>query len=644
MALSTRDRRWNDLATTVPSLPGGADSQFTALVGLLTQLRDGVDVELVANASEADKLQRQLGTLKFTKREGQSLTLTDEGRAWLAVGSPESLAAIFHDRYAFFGEIVDFLQREPADVEAIRAHASDVFKVGWRSLDQVRRRLAWLRVLGLVEEGAHRRYRTTDAGATWLAGIEVLGAVPDLVDKAVFVPAPPLLGDRLASLDHETRVLSWDYLPKGPVEAMSFLLGQIQEPRRKSDVIVSVSQELEIAASSAKSFIDGTSRLELFEYVGKSEIRATPLGLEWLASASSLNLVRLLHRRFLGLGEALTVTDDEPRTVGELHRALYVGIESPPNQSRTASMFKLLTDAGAVAHVGPIRYVITEVGRNLAIELPLAKIDTAAVVDYELPAAEARVETVEGVVEELITASRFASNPARFEAACAAAFEALDVSAKHLGGPGRTDVLVTINSNLRVIGTAIVDAKAASGQLNEKSVNFEALKEHARKAHATLMAVVAPTYEGAGRIREWATSNGVVLFTADELGELVRSHQVSPFSAADIRDLLTVEGHAAALSRQQANVNHLGLVASVVDELTQEEDEPVSARDIARLLRRNGQSTTDADVSSVLEFLALPQVAAIDGDPRGGYTMPSSLAVAAKRLRAIATVLDEASV
>lgn len=644
MPLSNRARVWNALATSIPTLPGGSQTQFPTLVELLTQVRDGADVDLIQNPGDADKLQKQLGTLKFTKREGERLVLTDSGSSWLREASREKLATVFHEKFAFFGEVVDFLERRAAGVETLRAYAADEFYVGWTSLDQVRRRLAWLRSFALVEEGAHRTYFATELGIAWLRDIEVLSHAPSMVGEAELVAAPPLISAAIARLSHERRVLSWDYLPKSPVEAVSTLLDMIEQPRKKNDVVTAVAKELDISGSSAKMFIDGMGRLGLFEYVGKFEVRVTLLGTEWLTSGSPLNLVRLLHCRFLGLGESLSVIDDQPRTVGEIHRTLYQRVENSPNQSRTASILRLFAEVGAVARVGPTRYVRTDLGRALADELPMSVL--GGPVSSESNHASTEKEPtgfVDAVVQELVIASRDASNSARFEAACASAFEALDVSAEHLGGPGRTDVLVTIRSNLQIEGRAIVDAKSASGQLNERSVNFEALKEHAQKAKADLIAVVAPTYDGTGRIREWAASNGVVLLTADELGKLIQSHQAYPFSAIDVRDLLTVDGHAGAVARQESNMTYLELIASVVSELVQEEDESVSARDIARLLRRGGQSATDGDVSVILEFLALPQVAAIEGEPQKGYTLPSSLAVAAKKLRAVAGVLDEAS-
>ncbi|WP_156913876.1 restriction endonuclease [Brevibacterium album] len=644
MPFSNRARVWSTLATSIPALPGGSQAQFPTLLNLLTQVRDGTDVDLIQNPGDADKLQKQIGTLKFTKREGERLVLTESGSSWLRDASREKLANVFHEKYTFFGEVVDFLARGAAGAEALRAYAADEFYAGWTSLDQVRRRLAWLRSFALVEEGAHRTYFATKLGVAWLKEIEVLSHAPNMVSDVEFIEAPPLLSAAMMSLSHERRVLSWDYLPKSPVEAVSTLLVVIDKPRNKNDVIATVARELEISDSSAKMFIDGVGRLGLFEYVSKLEIRVTPLGTEWLASGSPLNLVRLLHCRFLGLGESLSVIDDEPRTVGEIHRDLYQGVENSPNQSRTTSIFRLFNEAGAVARVGPTRYVRTDLGRALADELPMSMFGGSASSGANHASTEKQqTGSVDAVVQELVAASRDASNPARFEAACASAFELLDVSAEHLGGRGRTDVLVTIWSNLQLVGRAIVDAKAASGQLNERSVNFEALKEHAHKAKADLIAVVAPTYDGTGRIREWAASNGVVLLTADELGRLIQSHQTYPFSAIDIRDLLTVDGHADAVARQESNMAYLELIASVVGELVQEEDEPVSARDIARLLRRGGQSVTDGDVSVILEFLALPQVSAVEGGRQKGYTLPSSLGVAAKKLRAVANVLDEAS-
>lgn len=130
---------------------------------------------------------------------------------------------------------------------------------------------------------------------------------------------------------------------------------------------------------------------------------------------------------------------------------------------------------------------------------------------------------IEALIAKLEAASRDSANPNRFEKACADAFVDLGDEAMHLGGPGRTDVLATVKFNLNVVARAIVHAKSASGQLNEGSIEFDALKEHAAKHGATVMAVIAPGISGSGRLSDCPRSNGVVILAADDLDRSTRN-------------------------------------------------------------------------------------------------------------------------
>lgn len=307
-----------------------------------------------------------------------------------------------------------------------------------------------------------------------------------------------------------------------------------------------------------------------------------------------------------------------------------------------------LSAAGAVSAIGHARYVLTQTGRGLLDELPLAMRTMKDVLEPESPGVDTAHEAdVETLVSELESASRDSSNPERFEKACAIAFQALGVEATHLGGPGRTDVLVTIESNLEVLSRAIIDAKSSAGQLTETSIKFDALKEHAQKHRATSMAVVAPGFDGAGRLVTWAEANGVVLLTAAELGTLLRAHERSPFSAVDIAELLTVGGRERVEERHTDSLNQFQLVTQVLRELsteaTQASPEPIGARDIGRVLRRSGDPVSDEQVAAILAFLSRDEVRAVQEAKDGTFTLPSSLSVAARRLRALARAIEAAA-
>lgn len=651
MTLTLTRLPWSGLATTAPSLPGGAEAQVSSLLEVLRAFAGETKSDLVSDSESADRIQKQIGPLGLTVRSTEGIELTELGHLWVTAPSGDDLFTIMHARIAYFGEMLAQIAESPARVEDLQAHATSDFLMSWTSLDQVRRRLAWLHALGLVEDGPDRLHRITDAGRVTLARVDletpegIRAVLATSQADVVLAPAPPLLASALERAGFETRSRAWSYLTKDPVGALAVLAEQAVSGTTKEEAVAALSARYGISASSAKSFVDAAGALGIYEFVGKYEIATTPLGREWVDHASPLNLVRLLHVRFLGVGEVLRQLDDVPRTAAEIHHRQFGDSPSAPRQDRTAGVLRYLAAAGAVASIGYARYIITGLGRALLRELPIADM-TGVVASVETStASDASLGLgVELLIAELETASRDSGNPDRFEKACADAFLALGVDAKHLGGPGRTDVLVTVTSSLKVVARAIVDAKSSAGQLNEGSIKFDALREHAAKHDATLMAVVAPGFDGSGRLTDWAHSNGVVLLTAADLGGLLRAHEAYPFSAQDIVGLLTVDGHEDVKARHAQAIEQLALMTSVLQELSaearQEHPEPIAARDIGRVMRRNGATVTDDDVAAVLKFLAQSQVAAVRPESGGAYTLPSAPSVAAKRLRAIARAIE----
>jgi len=456
---------------------------------------------------------------------------------------------------------------------------------------------------------------------------------------------PPVLAAALEQVTSESRTLSWAYLTKDPVAALVMLAEQATDGTTKDDAVSSIAKTFKIAPSSAKSFVDAAGTLGLYEYVGKYEISATPLGLEWASRASPLNFVRLLHLRYLGVGELLLHLDDVPRTVGEILGRMFGESPSAPRQDRTAGVLRYLARADAIVSIGYGRYVISGLGRALTHELPMAEMNRRVAEAMEDETA-ARHSPLEELILELKAASRDSSNPSRFEKACARAFDRLGVDAQHIGGPGRTDVLVTVRSNLAVVARAIVDAKSTSGQLNEGSLKFDALREHAQKHDASLMAVVAPTFDGSGRTADWAVANGVVLLSVADLAGLLSQHETFPFSSEDLAALLTVNRRDEALERHKRSLTQLRLVSDVMQELltesAQDQPEPIAARDIGRVMRRNGSGVTDDEVDAVLRFLAQPEISATAA-AAGKYTLPAAPRIAAMRLRALASAIEAAS-
>lgn len=76
-------------------------------------------------------------------------------------------------------------------------------------------------------------------------------------------------------------------------------------------------------------------------------------------------------------------------------------------------------------------------------------------------------------------------------------FEALGYRADHLGGAGKTDVLVHYAEGPGKTRRFIADAKSsASGTVTDTMVQFPALKDHTANHRADFAVLVAPAFAG----------------------------------------------------------------------------------------------------------------------------------------------------
>ena len=593
----------------------------------------------------------QLGSLGMVERYDGSFRLTPAGVQWLGSTDDLELFQRLHSRVAYVGELLARLEEGDSRVEDLLAHATAHFHLGWTSRDQVRRRLAWLHVLGLAGDGPDRFHTITDKGRSALASVEVVTAddftkMLSIEGITTLQPAPPILAVTLTSAHQASRRMSIGYVPKDPLHAFRTLVELSAEGIDRQELTAHLAVELEISESSANSLVQTARTLGLHKYTGRETISPTELGVEWTDNATPLNLVRLMHAHYLAFGEALQHLGSEPISAGDAHRALFPN-GTAPHQSRTAGVLRRLVEAGAAAEIGYAKYVITPSGRSLLEELPLVDIDVDATTDPQVPAAggPTGAEAAQEIAAELIAASTDAGNPTRFEEATARALRALGVRANRIGGPGATDVLVTVESNLQTLDLIVVDAKsAASGQLREDSVILETLKEHAAKHGAGRIAVVGPGFDHAGRLPERARGNGIVLITAVELSDIVLSHQRMPYTPRDILDLLTVGQEGDVVERRSIEEAELNMIGRVLTELKAESEEdaaePITARDIYRLLRK-ADAVTEDDINRIIQFLAHPRVGAVALADRGGFTLPADLSTVAIRLRTLAFIVEE---
>jgi hypothetical protein len=244
---------------------------------------------------------------------------------------------------------------------------------------------------------------------------------------------------------------------------------------------------------------------------------------------------------------------------------------------------------------------------------------------------------------ELREAAVDAQNPSRLEAAVAAAFRSLGVSAHHDGRAGKPDVIVKLGFGSTKEETAIVDAKAtASGDVPERQINWDTLHEHATDAGAGIIAVVGPAFTDERLLRR-AREHKAILIETSILSEIVSRHDETPFSPTDLKLLFAVDGPAVLDTVWTVRRAQTVLVGDVLSALVSEAEEEdnvlgggLSAIVLYAMLRKTVSPAPSIEsINAALTLLSSPLLRAVEqrGDRFFATERPE---VTATRLRALA--------
>lgn len=622
------------------------------LTDYLTFLRDGSDIKTAPSWLQepevADRCFRQVGSLSLVERRADGVVvLTPLGAEWLGNPDPGDLMRILHHDLILIGEMLAMLTGKGLTPDEILNRVNTEFLIGWEGKDQVRRRLAWMRATGVAAEGAFFRHTITDYGRQILDSLdlETAASIGPNVDAVQSLPAaPPLIQELVnrTAADQSSRRRVLSYIPKDPVGAVLRIVSAAAKDVPLDRLEANIASELGISASSAASAVSTIRLLGLLEYTGKEIVAATPIGLEWAETGDALNLVRILHAAVQGVGEALNHAD-QLTTSGDVHRALWPAVEgeAPVHLNRTARIMRILELAGALTEVSWGKFVISPLGRQLAAELPMLEADTSDLtansqaLEAQIPDAWLRL------TEELLSSSRDSQHPTRFEKAIADAFEMLGVEARHVGGAGNTDVLLTITAGLIGSDRAIVDAKSSAGGLvSVNAVSMEVLADHQAKHDARLAAVIGPEFEG--RLHGWAERNGVTLITATQLADIVLAHRNTPFTPIQIAALLSdgPEALEDIITAEQRRLRLMELIMDVLQkETTRTDGEALSARDLFLAIRDvDGVNTDKDEITGILRFLTNPMLRILE-EKAGGYMLIERRDTSGLRLQALASAV-----
>jgi hypothetical protein len=600
----------------------------------------------------------------LTRQADLGIQLTPFALAWLESESPELLGQIFHRNIRYIGELMTSLYEGPKSISELTELANANFRLGWKSNDPVRRRVNWLSNLGLAFDAGGQRHGLSELGKDLLSTLTVAdpallwGETNTSEEVEISTPGPEvgrLLG--LLSADdseQERRGHVVSYIPSGhgksPVDSLRLLASAAIPEISLARFDEICAEQFAIKSSSARSALTTMRGLGLYDIAGRNKFTASATAREWLDTGDDIALVRIVHCHMRFVGELLQHVDSLRRapSLHELAVSEY-GVEAA-NKSTTSRIMQLLHGTGMIQEVAYAQYEATPLGKRLQEELPLAtpraERERAAILSSLSPSDS--TSDLDILVTELREASVDSVNPTRLEKSIGAVFERLGVNAQHLGGAGRTDVLIDLGIGALTSGRAIVDGKSSgSGIVTEKAISFPALREHRKKHSAKFAAVVAPSFQE-GRLREWAREEDVALISVDQLVTVLQRQLVTPLSPAELALIFKASSGWEEVQELWNKYDRLNeLMRLVVGSLVREakEDDPLlgsslDTRSIYRELRDHIHPRPSEDeLGEVLTFLSSPFIRLVEMG-KTGYSLLESPATTSDRMRSLASILE----
>ncbi|WP_328613770.1 restriction endonuclease [Amycolatopsis sp. NBC_00355] len=651
---------WGRRKGSFPFLPGGHENYLAVLRTALKTMTTPVAKESLISWGGPDSLIPASEAMKHLAPAGlvlrnsdDTVEVADEARRWLETDDSSILVEIFHRNLRFVGELLSEIDGEGLTCAEIAEVARRHYQLDWATLDQINRRTYWLRATGVVELLFTGKVVLTDRGREVLARLttagrdqfELVDGQPDSEMLEQLSPVVTALLEDAARRGLAGRVgAGMSYVPKGgqysTVESLAAQVDAATPAIERSDFMDFCSREFTAKPSSSSSALDTVRNTGLVAQIGRDTFAATEAARAWRASNAVLDLVGVVHASIRCVGELLPMLE-ETRTVGELAemaRVRFGGLvlKTPVLRNR----LQLLREAGLVMQPSFSSYRATAKGRVFARTLPLESEISAEVEEVQ----ESSGGTLDFVVQDLIDAAVDTAHFENFERALTAAFQSIGLDAEHLGGSGRTDILITVRRSPTELVRIIVDAKATKNQaIHEGAVDFSTLVEHRGQHQADHAALVAIGFDS-GRVRSRAAATGIALITVDELIGVIERCRVEPLAPVELVNMFVPAMKEKLWSDADRRAEIMAAVIVAVEdesEYVAETGGNFSTRDIHRALRRSVEPSPDmTEVQDALNLLASPLVQGIRPEGKNGYLPGFPAESVAARLRFLGAAVN----
>lgn len=648
-------RDWDTKVFSMPKIPRSSKGYPESLKIILNALKEKepynkpIDIE---GSRRKETLEQVLVFLRPTGIVKKKFTgdweMSDEISKWLDSEDNLYLAAILNANIRFFSEILHILSANPSQIKHIKDIALNDYKLPWKEKSEIQSRLGWLRDLGLLTyEDFSNTYRITELGEKFLSSAGHFNhenIVID-IDNTIHETEVPISewALELCKLTEEEKMQRKNgigYLP-GNVHTMhdtahAYLL-LMDNPTEITKIRNYSFQTYGIKDNSVGAILTTLSNIGFVERKTKTQYQTTNLGRRFPTESFEIDFACCVNKKCKFVFEILAELYQGNLSVQQLATRGKVSYNfSYKDLSELRKRLYILKNSKLIQEIGTELYGLTKRGINF-YELIM---DYISVNKIEKEQTESPITTYENssfideCLNEIRLASKESSNPERFEKALKVGFNLLGFNVEHLGGSGKTDLLLHAPTAPKFAYSVTVDAKTTyhSG-VSESSIDFDTIVEHKNKHGANYAVIVGIKFQG-DRLIDRAINRDVVLIDVDSLEELIKWHVEVPLKSDSYKRIFMQNGlvNLKVLEEDRNKIIREGiLLQAIIKCLSDQSSDPftkglVQAREVYLLLKNNEQFDTSPDLNEItlmLDFLSSPLIGCVGVTKEGYYALGS---------------------
>ena len=180
---------WRKKTWSIPKLIGSKMDYTKIINGLIKELSlekannldDSPIIDCVSEVKTWRDYAPFLKSVGLCENHNGKLCLTEIGKNFVSNFYLYNLASLMHGKFKLFGELLVILNCEPCTVREINEKLCELYKLDWRNLSNVRKRMDWLEVLELIEPIGNNKWSILEKGKSALS--EWLIVTPELLES-----------------------------------------------------------------------------------------------------------------------------------------------------------------------------------------------------------------------------------------------------------------------------------------------------------------------------------------------------------------------------------------------------------------------------------------------------------------------------